>query len=249
MLINAQMFGRNPWDTTTERPTTADVARLAANRASPYGAITIKQPQMTWNDLIQSVILPMVSDLFTARELKKPILDDRTIDRLKKNVPDIEKYLQKDEKTGQYKFTNIDEAPQVVKEVYNKVREIEEARQRILSNPRNFLRPGLLSIMMQNPNIASTLFDVSGQIEQSIKAGQKKEAMKNIMSQMLEDLNINKEDLKKLDWEDYQFLLPLILPRILSKLIPTIATENNFLTPLIQTESKLYTPIPTTEGK
>jgi hypothetical protein len=241
MLINAQMFGRNPWDTTTEKPTTRDLATLAAQRVSPYGKVTIKQPKMTWNDFIQSVILPMVSDLFTARELKKPILDDRTIDRLKQNVPDIEKYLQKDEKTGQYKFTNIDEAPQTVKEVYNKVREIEEARQRILSNPRNFLRPGLLSVMMQNPNIASTLFDVSGQIEQSIKAGQKKEAMKNIMSKTLEKLGIDKKDLEKLDWEDLQSLMSTILKNF----------TNLFgnLNPMIQTGGNLFTPIPTTEGK
>ena len=225
MLINAQMFGQNPWATTTERPTTRDLATLAAQRGSPYGKVTIKQPKMSWNDFIQAVILPMVSDLFTARELKKPILDDKTIDRLKKNVPDIEKYLQKDEKTGQYRFTNIDEAPQTVREVYNKVKEIEEARQRILNNPRNFLRPGLLSIMMQNPNIASTLFDVSGQIEQSIKAGQKKETMKNLMSQMLENFKINKKDLEKLDWEDYQLLMPLILREILKDLYPTIKTE------------------------
>ena len=87
------------------------------------------------------------------------------------------------------------------------------------------MRPGLLSIMMQNPNIASTLFDASGQIEQSVKAGQKKEAMKNVMSQMLEDLKVNKKDLEKLDWDDYQLLIPLILPSILKKLTPTITTE------------------------
>jgi hypothetical protein len=224
MLINAQMFGRNPWDTTTERPTTKDLATLAGQRASSYGKVTIKQPKMTWSDFIQAVILPMVSDLFTARELKKPILDDRTIERLKKEVPDIEKYLQKDEKTGQYTFTKIDEAPQVVKEVYNKVREIEEARQRILRNPRNFLRPGMLSVMMQNPNIASTLFDVAGQIEQSIKAGKKKEAMKNITSKMLEKLGVDKKDLEGLDWEDFQSLMPFILTSIFSNLTPTITT-------------------------
>ncbi len=222
MLINAQMFGRNPWDTTTERPTTKDLATLSAQRASPYGKVTIKQPEMTWSDFIQAVILPMVSDLFTARELKKPILDDRTIERLKKNVPDIDKYVQKDEKTGQYKFTNIDEAPQAVKEVYDKVKEIEQARQRILRNPRNFLRPGTLSLMMQNPNIASTLFDVSGQIEQSIKAGQKKEAMKNVTGKLLEKLGINKKDLEGLDWEDLQPLMPFILTSIFSNFNPTI---------------------------
>jgi len=225
MLINAQMFGRNPWDTTAERPTTRDLATLSAQRASPYGKVTIKQPKMTWNDFIQAVILPMVSDLFTARELKRPILDDKTIDRLKKDVPDIEKYLQKDEKTGQYKFTNIDEAPQAVKEVYNKVKEIEEARQRILSNPRNFLRPGLLSIMMQNPNIASTLFDVSGQIEQSVKAGKKKEAMQNITSKMLEKLGVDKKDLEGLDWEDFQSLMPVILTSIFSNLKPEVGAQ------------------------
>jgi len=225
MLINAQMFGRNPWDTTTERPTTKDLATLSAQRKSPYGKVTIKQPKMTWSDFIQAVILPMVSDLFTARELKKPILDDRTIDRLKKNVPDIDKYVQKDEKTGQYKFTNIDEAPQTVKEVYNKIKEIEEARQKILSNPKNFLRPGTLSLIMQNPNIASTLFDVSGQIEQSVKAGKKKETMKTIMSKALQNLGIKQEDLEGLDWEDLQSLMPFILTSIFSNLTPTITTE------------------------
>jgi len=225
MLMNAQMFGRNPWDTTTERPTTRDLAMLLAQRASPYGKVTIKQPKMTWNDFIQAVILPMVSDLFVARELKKPLLDDRAIERLKKNVPDLDKYVQKDEKTGQYKFTNIDEAPQTVREIYNKVKEIEGARQRILSNPRNFLRPGTLSLIIQNPNIASTLFDVSGQIEQSVKAGKKKEAMKNIMSKTLEKMGIDKKDLEGLDWEDFQSLMPFILTSMFSNLNPTIKTE------------------------
>ena len=225
MLINAQMFGRNPWDTTAERPTTRDLATLAAQRASPYGKITIKQPQMSWSDFIQAVILPMVSDLFVAKELKKPVLDDRTIERLRKEIPDLEKYLQKDKRTGQYRFTNIDEAPQVVKEVYNKVKEIEEARQRILRNPRNFLRPGMLSIIMQNPNIASTLFDVSGQIEQGIKAGKKKEAMKNVTAKMLEKLGVDKKDLEGLDWEDFQSLMPFILTSIFSNFRPEIGAQ------------------------
>jgi hypothetical protein len=225
MLINAQMFGRNPWDTATERPTTKDLATLAAQRASPYGKVTIKQPKMTWNDFIQAIIIPMISDLFMAMELKKPVLDERTVEQLKKNVPDIEKYLQKDKKTGQYKFTNIDEAPQVVEEIYNKVKEIERARQKILSNPRNFLRPGSLSIMMQNPNIASTLFDVSGQIEQSIKAGKKKEVMKNISSKILEKLGVDKKDLEGLDWEDFQSLMPFILTSIFSNLNLTVGAQ------------------------
>ena len=218
MLLNAQMFGKNIWDTTAERPTTRDLATLAAQRASPYGKITIKQPQMSWSEFIQAVILPMVSDLFIARELKKPVLNDRLIERLKKEVPDIEKYVKKDKQTGQYRFVNVDEAPQVVKEVYNKMKEIEEARQRILRNPRNFLRPGMLSIIMQNPNIASTLFDVSGQIEQGIKAGKKKEAMKNVTAKMLEKLGVDKKDLEGLDLEDFQSLMPFILTNIFSNL-------------------------------
>jgi hypothetical protein len=220
MLINAQMFGKSPWDTTTERPTTRDLATLSAQRASPYGKVTIKQPKMTWSDFIQTVVIPMVSDLFTAKELSKPVLDEKTIEQLKKNVPDLEKYVQKDEKTGQYRFTNVDEAPQTVKEIYNKVKEIEEARQKIIRNPKNFLRPGTLSLIMQNPNIASTLFNVSGQIEQSIKAGKKKEAMKKVASKTLQSLGMKEEELEGLDWEDFQSLMPFILTSIFSNINP-----------------------------
>jgi len=226
MLINAQIFGRNPWETTTERPTTRDLATLSAQRGSPYGKVTIKQPKMTWSDFIQAVIIPMVSDLLTAKELNKPVLDEKTIERLKKNIPDLEKYVQKDEKTGQYRFTNIDEAPQTVKEIYNKVKEIEEARQKIIKNPKNFLRPGTLSLIMQNPNIASTLFDVSGQIEQSIKAGKKKEAMKKVASKTLQSLGMKEEDLEGLDWEDFQALIPFIFTNIFNNLKPNLGQKN-----------------------
>jgi len=226
MLMNAQMFGRNIWDQSTERPTTRDLATLSAQRASPYGKVTIKQPKMTWSDFIQTVIIPMVSDLLTAKELSKPVLDEKTIERLKKNIPDLDKYVQKDEKTGQYRFTNIDEAPQTVKEIYNKVKEIEEARQKIIKNPKNFLRPGTLSLIMQNPNIASTLFDVSGQIEQSIKAGKKKEAMKKVASKALQGLGVKEEELEGLDWEDFQSLMPFILTNIFSNLKPNMEQKN-----------------------
>jgi len=80
-------------------------------------------------------------------------------------------------------------------------------------------------LIMQNPNIASTLFDVSGQIEQSVKAGKKKETMKNIMSKTLEKIGIDKKDLEGLNWEEFQSLMPFILTSMFSNLNPTIKTE------------------------
>jgi hypothetical protein len=220
MLTNAQMFGRNFWDTTTERPTIRDLATLAAQRASPYGKVTIKQPNMTWEEFIQSIIIPAISDFFIARELSKPILDDTVVKRLKKEVPDLDKYLQKDEKTGKYRFINIDNAPEMVKEIYNKISEIEKARRKLIQNPRNFLRPGTLSLLIQNPTVASTVFDVAGQIEQGIKAGKKKEAMKKIASKTLEGLGLKEKELEGLEWEDFQSLMPFILVNIFSNLKP-----------------------------
>ena len=220
MLINAQMFGRNFWDRNVERPTTKDLATLSAQRASPYGRVTIKQPKMSWEEFMQSVIVPVVSDFFVARELSKPILDDTVVKRLKKEIPDLDKYLQKDEKTGGYRFVNIDDAPEVVKEVYNKVSEIEKARRKLIQNPRNFLRPGTLSLLIQNPAIASTVFDVAGQIEQGIKAGKKKETMKKIASKALESLGLKEKELEGLEWEDFQTLMPFILVNVFSNLKP-----------------------------
>jgi hypothetical protein len=225
MLTNAQMFARNPLETTAERPAIADIARLASQRASNYGTITIEQPKMFWDEFIQAVIVPMVSDFFVAKELGKPVLDDKVVRRLKRQVPDLDKYLQKDEKTGHYRFVNVDTAPETVKEVYNKIKEIEEARQRLLRNPRNFLRPGTLSLLMQNPIIVSTVFDVAGQIEQGIRAGKKKEAMRKIASKTLQDLGLKEEELEGLSWEDFQMLMPFILVNLFNNLKPKVASE------------------------
>jgi len=225
MFINAQMFGRNLRETVAERPTFTDIAKLASQRASGYGTITIEQPKMSWDEFIQAIIVPTISDFFVARELSKPILDDKVVSRLKKQVSDLDKYLQKDEKTGRYKFVNVDSAPETVREVYNKIKEIEEARQRLLRNPRNFLRPGTLSLLMQNPIIASTLFDVAGQIEQGLKAGKKKEVMRKITSKTLQDLGLKKEELEELSWEDLHMVLPFVLMNLFSNLKPRVAEE------------------------
>ncbi|DAD54602.1 TPA: hypothetical protein [Aquificae Conch Spring virus] len=225
MLANAQMFSRNLWETNVERPTITDVARLASHRASPYGTITIEQPQMSWDEFIQAVIIPVVSDFFVARELSKPVLDDRIVRRLRKQIPDLDRYLQKDEKTDGYRFIDVDNAPEMVKEIYNKVKEIEEARQRLLRNPRNFLRPGTLSLLMQNPIITSTVFDVAGQIERGIRAGKKKEAMRKIASKTLQGLGLKEEELEVLNWEDFQMLMPFILVNLFSNLKPKVTSE------------------------
>jgi hypothetical protein len=225
MLTNMQMFGRNLWEVSTDRPTMTDIARLASHRASSYGTIKIEQPRMSWEEFIQAVVIPMVSDFFVARELSKPVLDEKVIRRLKKEVPDLDKYLQKDQKTGQYRFVDLDSAPETVKEIYNKVKEIEEARQRLLRNPRNFLRPGTLSLLMQNPNIASTVFDVAGQIEQGIRVGKKRETMRKIVSKTLQNLGFKEDELEGLNWEDFQTLMPFILMNLFSNFKTTKVTE------------------------
>jgi hypothetical protein len=73
---------------------------------------------------------------------------------------------------------------------------------------------------MQNPAIASTVFDVAGQIEQGIKAGKKKETMKKIASKTLEGLGFKERELEGLEWEDFQTLMPFILINVFSNLKP-----------------------------
>jgi hypothetical protein len=180
---------------------------------------------VSWDEFIQAVIIPVVSDFFVARELSKPVLDDRIVRRLRRQIPDLDRYLQKDEKTGGYRFIDVDNAPEMVKEIYNKVKEIEEARQRLLRNPRNFLRPGTLSLLIQNPVIASTVFDVTGQIERGIKAGKKKETMKKITSKTLQSLGFKEEELEGLSWEDFQMLMPFILVNVFNNLKPKVTEE------------------------
>jgi len=203
-LLNYELF-----TSSSEKPSTKDLVLLAKERASPYGKITIKQSErMPVSEFFQKVLMPIVFDLITARELKKPILDEKTISALKKEIPDIEQYLVKDEKEGRYQFKDIDKAPKHIQEINRKIQEIEEARRKILTNPRVFLQPGTLSKMMLDPILASALFDVSGQLIKDIKESKRRQAMDAITKKVAEKVGV---DIEGLEFEDISRLLPLLL--------------------------------------